>query len=160
MSCGYRPAYGGERPGIRLYVDPAGQRVAQPAAVHQALAGVREELAHAGVLAPGRGYPRVIVEVVRVDERGTGTAPAAQDLPLARGTAVGVVIRAWVQSKPGGPAERDTGDVRRVSYVAAGVRANVDSNSYQQALQAASRRAGKAAGRLLMGEPVARIEEF
>lgn len=154
--CGYQPVYGGQRPSTRLAVTAAPHRTAHMAAVQAALQAVRGGLSEAGVLRPGRAYPLVVVEVLRVDEKATGVrAPAAGEPgPLGRGSAVGVVGRAWVVERPGAPPTRDTGDVRRVVRYGSAQGPRVDQLRYDEAVEAASRELGDALARRILGEPV------
>ena len=136
-SCGYRAAYGDSRPEQRLTVVAAPrQRSADAAAVQEALAGARAELSRAGVLGPGSGYPRVELELLRVDEKSSGIVAepvGGERTPLALGSSVGVVGRAWVVEAAGGPPTRDTGDVRRVERYAAQGDARLDAVRHQEA---------------------------
>lgn len=113
------------------------------------MAGARRELGRAGAL-KSSGYPRLVVELVRVDETSAGIAAVA-DQPAARGSRVAVVVRGWVESSEGA-AERDTGDVRREERVAtAGV--GPDTQRNVQAVREAARAAGEAVARRVLGEP-------
>ena len=92
--------------------------VADASVVAEVEAGVRSGLAGEGRCASGSGYPRVVVEVLRIDAASEGIRPcrAARAArrseacpcaggplaPLARGTRVGVLARAWVERAPGG----------------------------------------------------------
>jgi hypothetical protein len=155
-SCGYRAEYGGAGPEERLTVTAAPALVARPEAVQATLAGLRHELSAAGVLRPGAGYPRVVVEVLRVDELSAGIArqeTAGGPVPLARGSAIGVVARAWVQERAGGPPARDTGDMRRVRAYATGGEAEIEAERHSAAIRAAARELGQALGRRLLGHP-------
>jgi hypothetical protein len=151
-SCGYRAVYGGADPEQRLAVVASPSRVPNAGALQAVLAGARSELGRAGVLRGGDGYPRLVVDVLRVDEVGTGIA-ATGDLPLARGAAVAVVGRAWVEPGPDAPSERDTGDTRRSERVTAGSSAAADRLLHDEALDAAGRRLGRALAQRVMGEP-------
>jgi hypothetical protein len=81
-ACGYEPVYGGERPAVRLSVDAAPHGTPHLEAVQAAISGMRRSLSQAGVLRPGRGYPRVVVEVLplaipsrwRADQRSVSWA--------------------------------------------------------------------------------------
>lgn len=153
--CGYHPAYGGKRPDVRLSVSAAPSRAPESGALAGVLAGLRAELSRAGVLNPRHEYPRVVVELVRVEERGTAQTLARDDagreLPLAGGALVGVTARAWVQLA-NGQVERDTGDVRRTSAFRSQVDPGFDSAQREAALGDAARAVGEALGRRVMGE--------
>ena len=119
------------------------------------LSGVRDELSRAGALRPGTGYPRAVVELLRVDERGAGMAlqpgqPTAT--PLARGSLVGVTARAWIEEAPGARPYMDTGDVRRVVTIATGTTLASDAVAHDSALELAGQSTGQALGRRLLGE--------
>jgi hypothetical protein len=150
--CGYHAVYSDQAPSGTLSVAAATSGVPDAEVVQEVLGGLRAELAHSGVLRAGQAYPRVVVEVVRVDERGSGIA-AAGDTPLARGSRVGVVARAWVEDRPGAPG-RDTGDVRRTADSASGASASSDTLQVREALRAAARDAGRALAQRLLGQPV------
>src|SRR6185436_15833314 len=120
--CGYRPAFASASERL-LTVGAAPFQSPHPEAVESVLAGVRAGLSEAGALAPGSAFPRVFVELLRVDELPAGiqSTPAGEgSQPLATGAAIGVVARAWVVSKQGGTPTDETGDVRRIEYVAQG----------------------------------------
>jgi hypothetical protein len=163
-ACGYHMVYGGEAE-ERLHVVLARAPVAVAVAADEVASGVREELARGGAFASGEGYPRVEIEVTRLDEAsdaiGAAGAPGAQ-VPAARATEVGVVARAWVVRAEQAEHERDTGDVR--VFVATGATqaseatssasaAAIDAFRYEDAVRAAGRRAGTRLARRILGEP-------
>jgi hypothetical protein len=150
-SCGYHAVYGSGAPAGRLAVVPSGLTVSEPEASQAVLSGARAELARAGVLGAG-GYPRLVVEVVRLDETGAGILSPGET-PLARGSTVAVVARGWVEERAGDPAARDTGDMRRSTLLAAGADPRRDAAGYRQALRAAGREVGRAVARRILGEP-------
>jgi len=163
--CGYHAAYGGEG-GERLHVALTRAPVADAIAADEVASGVREELARDGALAGGDGYPRVELEVTRLDEASEAIqagGPASARVPEGRATEVGLVARAWLVRAVGGPHERDSGDVRVL--VASGASqaadatpsvnaASVDAFRYEDAIHAAGRRAGIRLARRILGEPV------
>ena len=162
--CGYHAVYGSEG-SERLHVVLARAVVADAVAADEVVSGVREELARSGSLAAGDSYPRVEIEVTRLDEasdaiRAEG-APDAQ-APAARATEVGIVARAWLARSVDGPRERETGDVRVLvatratqagEATATASAAAVDALRYGDALHAAGRRAGVRIARRILGEP-------
>lgn len=154
-ACGYQPAYGGTRPTVRLSVMAAPSRSPESGALVAVLGGLRRELSRAGVLAADDGYPRVVVELVRVDERGTAQTlvaqPGGSELPLASGALVGVTARAWVETADH-RVDRDTGDVRRTSGFASTAGSSLDTVRREAALDSAGRATGEAIGRRIMGE--------
>jgi hypothetical protein len=166
--CGYHAVYGGGA-GERLHVALARAAVASAVAADEVLSGVREELAREGALAPGAGgenaYPRVEIEVTRLDEASDAIAaagPAGARVPAARATEVGVLARGWLVREEGAEHERDTGDVRvlvarRATQASEATpsasAAEIDSLRYEDALRAAGRRAGIRIARRILGEP-------
>ena len=152
VACGYAPKYGSRRD-VRLSVAPAAHRVAEIDVVDATLDGVRAELSRAGALGPGGAYPRLVVEVVRVDEVSAGIALSPDAGPLARGSAVAVVARAWVIPSVGARSERDTGDIRRVEHVMSDVDSRHDATHYHEALRSAAKGVGRALARRVLGGP-------
>ncbi len=159
VGCGYGPVYSGADPAQRLSVVLAPTRVPNAAAVQATLAGARAELARAGSLRAGSGYPRLVIEVLRVDDQGTGirVVPApgepGDEIPLDRGTAIGVLARGWVEDHAGGEPVLDTGDLRRVSRYRGESEAPSDASARHEALRAAGRAVGRALARRALGQP-------
>jgi hypothetical protein len=96
-----------------------------------------------------------VVEVLRVDAasegiHAVGPAPAT---PLARGTRVGVLARAWVERASGGPKERDTGDLRAVDVMQAEPDPRLEALRLDDASRASARRLGERLARRVLGEP-------
>ena len=154
-ACGYAPAYGGARPSKQLAIVAAPSLAPESGALAALLSGLRDELSRAGALRPGSGYPRAVLELLRVDEHGLGMAvqpgqPTA--LPLARGATVGVTARAWIEESSGARPNRDTGDVRRVATVATGATLETDAAAHDSAVEQAGFTTGRAIGRRLLGE--------
>lgn len=146
--CGYRPVYADGAPGYSVV---AGHySTASFEAVQAAVAGVRSELGSARAL--GDDFPRVVVEIVRVDERSLGVR-ATDAGPLARGSEVVVVGRALVLESEGAAPSRDTGDLSRTRQYAAGQSASADARARQSAVRDAARSLGKSLGRALLGLP-------
>lgn len=120
--CGYRPlashdTTGGAGPRLVVVAGPAHVPSARTA---DALVGaVTMRLAEAGEVRGGEGYPRVEVDLVRIDETVEGLA-ATGDTPLSRGLRVTVVGRARVVRAAGEPPALDTGDVGAHVTVTAG----------------------------------------
>lgn len=152
-ACGYRAAYV-DRPGVRYTVSAAPFSTPHPEAVGAALAGARAALSQASALSPGTGYPRVVVELLRVDELPAGIASGQAGSPagpLGRGSAVGVAVRAWVETSRGAAPTNETGDLRRVDYVAQGPEAIASAYAYENAVEGAARRAGEALAARILG---------
>ena len=130
----------------RLHVKLVRTLVPDAIASAEVATGVREELARAGMLETGDGWPRVEVEVLRADEASEGIAAGA-NAPVARGLDVALVARAWVVSSPGAEPESDTGDMRAEETIA------VDTTS-------ATGGAAAAGGGVLPGTPDPRASAF
>jgi hypothetical protein len=168
-ACGYRAAYGGGA-GERVAVVLAGDAVADAVAAGEVASGVREELAREGALAGGSGYPRVEVEVTRIDEASEGVAAASARrtrVPQARATEVGVVARAWLVRTAGGERERDTGDVRAlveegVTLVGQATPSSdstaIDSLHHDDAVRAAARKTGIRLAQRILGLPAPEVD--
>jgi hypothetical protein len=149
LGCGYQPVYGGSG-GPRYEVVTGRVATSSFEAVQQAVAGVRSELQPAGAL--GQGYPQVVVEVLRVDERSIGVS-SMENGPLARGTEIVVVGRAHVLERSDAAPSRDTGDLSRAAQYATGSSAAADNAARSRAVRDAARSLGKALGRALLGLP-------
>ena len=161
VGCGYAPAYGGSAPTSRLSLHLLQTRVAEPEIVHEVLAGAREELGRADADADDAGFPRLVVEILRIDEspRGIAALPTDSGLrPRARGNVVGVVGRAWVIERPGAAPVRDTGDVRRVEGFGTRSDRGLEMLQFDAAARAAARELGAALVRRVLGEPSPTLE--
>lgn len=154
VACGYQAVHGGGAQAERYAVVLAHTNVPDAVASDEVVSGVREELARAGALASGEGYPRCEVEVLRADEASDGIAAAGNpSQPVARSTRVGLVARAWIVREKDGARERDTGDVRALDEVATAPDARAATFQYADALRAAGRRVGRSLGAHLVGLP-------
>jgi hypothetical protein len=153
--CGYQSVHGGNPE--RLSVVLAASNIPDAVATDEVVAGVRDELARAGALVSGEGYPRCEIEVLREDEASEGVAAVANPdgvaLPTARATRVGIVARAWIVRAKDAPRERDTGDVRAFEIAASAPDARAGTFRHEDALRAAGRRAGRRAGTRILGLP-------
>lgn len=150
-ACGYRPLYGGAAR-ESFSVVGASPLVADASVVAEVEAGVRSGLSRAGALRAGEGYPRVVVEVLRIDGASAGIADVG-GVPLARGTELGVVARAHVERGPDAPPSRDTGDVRTLELASVAPDARLESLREADALRAAARRLGERLARRILSEP-------
>jgi hypothetical protein len=164
----------------RLHVKLVRTLVPDAIASAEVATGVREELARAGMLEAGDGWPRVEVEVLRADEASEGIAAGASGGtgPVARGLDVALVARAWVVASPGAEPESDTGDMRAEETIAVdtsgatgvspasglpaggGVLAGApdpraSTFHHADALRAAARRLGRGLTRRVLGLPAA-----
>jgi hypothetical protein len=158
-SCGYRALYATDAP--RLHVKLVRTLVPDAIASDEVASGAREELARAGALEGGDGWPRVEIEVLRADETSEGVAFGPSG-PVARGTGVAVVARAWIAPAPDAPPAADTGDVRAEDSIAVDVRDSVPAADPRastfhraDALRAAARRLGRSLARRVIGLPAA-----
>lgn len=157
-ACGYQPVYAAHPP--RLHVVIVRSRVPDAVAVDEVASGLREELARAGALQDGQGYPRVEVEVLRADEASEGIAAGASG-PVARGTDVGVVARAWIVPAEGADRVSETGDVRAEESIAVdqapGSAGDPRASVFHvaDARAAAARRLGRKLGARVLGQPAA-----
>jgi hypothetical protein len=133
---------------------------ADTAVVAEVEAGVRSGLARAGALQGGNGYPRVVVEVLRIDStseavvvasRGPSLGQAAG--PISRGTRIGIWARAWLERADGRGRERDTGDVQAADIMAVEPDTRLEALRLDDASRAAARRLGERLARRLLGEP-------
>ena len=158
--CGYHPVYGGAPPSVRLAVVSATNKVAEPVAIDAALDGARATLASEAALDSGSGYPRLVVEVLRIDEVGRGlfAEPGATQPVGSRGAGIAVTVRGIVQPAPGSAAARDSGDIRRSVTYAHRNDARFDALSRREAVRAAAYEAGRALARRVLGEPEPGIE--
>ena len=159
-SCGYAPVHSASAE--HLHVAISESKIPDAVASDEVLAGAREELARAGSLASGDGYPRCEIEILRADDASEGIAavPDADGrlLPQSRATRVGLVARAWIVRKAGGDHERDTGDVRAFETVSVAPDAHVATFRHSDALRVAGRRVGKRLAARIMGIPSANDE--
>jgi hypothetical protein len=163
FSCGYRPVYG--EVGVeRLHVRLVRASVPDPLVADDVLAGAREELAVAGALEAGDGFPRIEIEVLRSDDEGTAIA-AVPGGSLARASTHAVSARAWVVAASGGPRGRDTGDLSARDEVAmdtppgSPVALRATAFHDPDALRAAARRLGRKLALRVLGHPASTEEE-
>lgn len=155
-SCGYRPVTSGASEAA-CDVVLGRSFVADAVATDEVLAGAREELARRGALRSG-GYPRCVVDVLRVDEASEGIAAVdgpEGPAPAARGVRVIVTARAHRLERPGATPSSDTADVRAASVSSPGADARAAVFTHADASRAAARRAGQKLGARLLGLPAA-----
>ena len=162
MACGYRPALGGPEPSQKLSVDAAPTRVAEVDALRAVMAGARAELSRMNALAGQSGFPCMTIELLRVDEKPAGItlAPTTDTVlaPLARGSAVAVVGRAWVSDSPGSEPSRDTGNMRRAERYASTADPRREASRYDDAIRSAADELGHALARRVLGLPEPAVE--
>jgi len=148
LSCGYRAVYANETEKLHVHLDRA--PVADAAAADEVLSGAREQLAREGALAAGEGYPRLVIEVLRIDEQSE--AIGAEGAPRASSTRRAVVARAWVEKSPN-VTERDTGDVRSEDLSSVRDSPIADELASLDASRAAARRLGRRLALRALGHP-------
>jgi hypothetical protein len=155
-ACGYHAVYSqGAR--ARLHVVLVRTLVPDVVASDEVVAGLREELARAGALEGGDGFPRVEVEVLRADESSEGITAGSKG-PVSRATDVGLAARAWIVLAPGAPPQSDTGDLRAVETVAvdessSGPDPRASAFHEADALRAAARWLGRRLASKVTGQP-------
>ncbi len=112
----------------------------------------RAELAAAGVLSTGSNYPRLVIDVIRVDELSRGIYQE-NGQPRASGMSIAVVARGRLFDAEGQEPIVETGDVRRAVQVAGDADPRSDSAARDDALRAAAERAGQAIAKISLGLP-------
>ncbi len=153
-SCGYAPLYAGND-GAKLHVHLHRSLVPDAAASDEVVSGAREQLAREGALAPGDGFPRVEIEVLRIDATSDAvSAPKGSDVPVARGVEVALVARAWIVRADGAEPEHDTGDVRARDLVATQAVPRADLFAHGDATRAVARRVGQRLALKVLGHPI------
>lgn len=155
-ACGYRAEM--EAPAERLGVELRASEIAYGRASREVVVGVRRGLARYGALRSGSATPRVVVEVLRVDEQSdaVGRAPGQRDLPEARSVQIAVVARAWIEREAGDPPSADTGDMQSVAIVGAPVDGELGGRVLRRedAIRTVARRLGERLAMRLLGHPV------
>jgi hypothetical protein len=129
--CGYRSVYA--RPeGAKLSVQVGQVLIPEPVAAQAAASGVRSELAAAGRLGSSAEFPRLVLDVLRVDELSRGVH--VQDgQPRAGGMSIALTVRGRVFGVENQEPQLDTGDVRRSVQVTGDADPRVDSAAYDVA---------------------------
>ncbi len=149
--CGYNALYG-DKPRAHLTVGTGQVLVPELGVAQAALSGARAELAAAGGLSEGSSYPRLVIDVLRVDELSRGVR-VSDGQPQASAMSVAVVVRGRVFPAEGQDSTFDSGDLRRAVQAAGDVDPRADSSAYDVQLRAAAERAGRAAARSALGIP-------
>jgi len=153
-ACGYR-SLASSTSNERLCVLAVPAKVPDFGAVQGALDGAREELARHSGLGENGVYPCLQLEVLRVDEVAAGVAAgnvAGAAQPQARGTAVALVGRAWVQQGADAPLSRDTGDVRRVVRLQT-TSGPLEGTRHDRGVEVAGQELGRDLARRVLGLP-------
>ena len=126
--------------------------IPEPMAVQAAASGARSELASAGLLASGAQFPRLVVDVLRVDELSRGIH--VQDgQPRAGGMSIALTVRGRIFAGENQEARLDSGDLRRSVQVSGDSDPRADSAAYDAALRTAAEHAGRAVARIALGIP-------
>ncbi len=149
--CGYGAVYA-PAPGQHLSVSVGQALVPEPLAVQAVASGARSELAAAGQLGRDAEFPRLVIDVLRVDEGSRGIHVQAGQ-PAAAGMSIAVVVRARVFTGDNQDPTIDTGDLRRAVQLTGDADPRADSAAYDVALRGAAERAGRAAARAAIGLP-------
>jgi hypothetical protein len=149
--CGYHSVYA-QPSSQRLSVQLGQILIPEPLAAQSAAGGARSELAAAGLLGSDLEFPRLVIDVLRVDELSRAIHVEAGH-PVAGGMSIAVVIRARVFAADGQEPTLDTGDIRRAVQETGDSDPHIDSAAYDVALRSAAERAGRAAARAALGIP-------
>lgn len=149
--CGYHSVYG-QPSAERLYVQVGQVLIPEPIAAQAAASGVRSELAAAGLLANSGQFPKLVLDVLRVDELSRGIHVQAGQ-PRAAGTSIALTVRGRVFQTDNQEARLDTGDVRRSVQVSGDSDARANSAACDVALRSAAEQAGRAVARMALGIP-------
>lgn len=151
VGCGYHAVYGGNVE-EKLHVHLARAPVADAAAADEVVSGAREQLAREGALASGDGFPRLEIEVTRIDETSAGVLSDGTQ-PHASGTYRAVIARAWIVTREGADRTRDTGDLRTEDLAAAQTSAVADELAAMDGARAVARRLGRRIALRALGHP-------
>ena len=156
LHCGYEPLYATPA-AERFRVELVKSQVSSVVVAQAVVRGARDALADEGALAPGSGYPRLEIEVLRADETSEAIVQAETPqggVPRARATDLTVVARAWVVRRPGAPAELDTGDLRADALMGSPL-GNAGAELWQRedSLRAIARRLGARIAARILGHP-------
>ena len=149
--CGYHPAYG-QSGNERLSVQVGQVLIPEPLAAQAAASGVRSELAAAGLLANGTQFPRLVLDVLRVDELSRGIHVESGQ-PRAAGMSIALTVRGRIFQAENQEARLDTGDLRRSVQLTGDSDPRADSAAYDVALRSAAEHAGRAVARIALGIP-------
>lgn|GEM_PF-1101422 len=149
--CGYHSVYG-QPQSERLSVQVGQVLIPEPLAVQAAASGVRSELAAAGLLSSSAQFPRLVLDVLRVDELSRGINVQAGQ-PRAAGMSIALTVRGRVFQAENQEPRLDTGDLRRSVQLTGDSDPRADSAAYDAALRSAAERAGRAVARIALGIP-------
>lgn len=151
LGCGYRPVYSAA-PAQCLHVQSGRPMVPDAAVISSALEGARASLARETCLASGDGFPRLVVDVLRIDELGAGIEAQGKE-PRATASRVAVLGRGRIETKVEGAVVRDTGNLRRSETYGNSTDPRLDGQLWHAAARAAAWELGAAIGRAAVGVP-------
>jgi hypothetical protein len=149
--CGYHSVYG-QPASERLSVQVGQVLIPEPIATQAAANGVRSELAAAGLLANDAQFPRLVIDILRVDELSRGIYVQAGQ-PRAAGMSIALTVRGRVFQAENQEPRLDTGDLRRSVQLSGDPDSRADSAAYDVALRSAAEHAGRAVARIALGIP-------
>ena len=121
-------------------------------AAQAAASGVRSELAAAGLLADSGQFPKLVLDVLRVDQVSRGIHVQAGQ-PRAAGMSIALTVRGRVFQADDQEPRFDSGDVRRSVQLSGDSDPRTDSAAYDVALRSAAEHAGRAVARMALGIP-------
>ena len=121
-------------------------------AAQAAASGVRSELAAAGLLADSGQFPKLVLDVLRVDQVSRGIHVQAGQ-PRAAGMSIALTVRGRVFQADNQEPRFDSGDVRRSVQLSGDSDPRTDSAAYDVALRSAAEHAGRAVARMALGIP-------
>ena len=149
--CGYRPLREAlpARGGVAVVAGTTA--VSDPLALPEAVLGAKMLLAREGALRDA-GWPRFVVEVVRLDERSAGVLVTG-GVPRARGSTLSLTGRAFVLHSPTAEPAFDTGDLTVADDVGADLDPRRDALGRDEAVRALARRLGQTLAARLFGYP-------
>lgn len=156
LSCGYRSARAVAAELGRLSVTPGRARLSDGSLLEAACLGARRALDQASLLSSER-FPTLVVELVRIDESSAGIS-AATSLPLARGTQLSLVGRAWIEETAGAEARQETGELQLSTSIAVERDPRLESFRRDDALKFLAERLGGVLVQRILGYPTPRDE--
>lgn len=149
--CGYGSVYApAKQAPVSLQVGQA--LIPDAIAVQAAMSGARSELAAAGRAQAGSSFPRLVIDVLRVDELSR-SVHVESGQPRAGGMSIAITVRGRLFRAERQEPSFDSGDLRRSAQLSGDADPRVDGAAYDQALRAAAERAGRAVARTLLGIP-------
>ncbi len=150
--CGYHSVYA-QPAGERLSVQVGQILIPGALAAQSAASGARAELSAAGMLASAAAAPRLVIDVLRVDELSRAIHVAETGQPAAAAMSIALTARGRVFRAGIPDPQLDTGDVRRAVQVSGDADPRADSAAYDEAVRTAAERAGRAIARAALGIP-------